>query len=305
VDVKAALAALGCDNFSVVSKLSENWHGDAHWHVRDPAGNRFSLRAVTFGREIRWEETRRHDLSVLTAQMAAADAFVAAGIPFMPRVGETAVVGSSFVAMFGWLDGVIATIATPDRAFAIGQLLRRIHDLGLPVDDRLPEHDAAAAAERSLHELQQHGIADASFVVQVLEMVARIRSSQSSSSKIVVQGDCNFPNVLWSGDAVTGIVDFDQIGISDPVEELGWVTKWWSRPRGVADLSHDARLARDVLEGYGDEGVDRDALAAVLWVTGCVNANSVLHMLHSSADARPVVLAGLRERADTLAAMVR
>jgi aminoglycoside phosphotransferase (APT) family kinase protein len=215
VDVRAALAALGCDDFSVVSQLSENWHGDAHWQVRDRGGNRFSLRAVTFGREIRWEETRRHDLSVLTAQMQAADALVAAGIPFMPRVGETAVVGMSFVAMFGWLDGVIATSATPDRAFAIGQLLRRIHDLGLPVDERLPGHDAAAAAERSLHELQEHGIADASFVVQALEMVARIRSSPARH-KLVVQGDCNFPNILWSGDSVTGIVDFDQIGVSDP-----------------------------------------------------------------------------------------
>ena len=119
-----------------------------------------------------------------------------------------------------------------------------------------------------------------------------------------MHGDCNFPNILWSGDSVTGIVDFDQIGVSDPVEELAWVTKWWSRPRGIADLTHDAALAREVLAGYGDDGVDRDVLAAGLWLTGCLNANSVLHMLHASADARPAVLAALRERADVLAALV-
>lgn len=301
MDAKAALGALGCEGFSVISKLSENWHGDGHWLVRDPGGTRFSLRAVTFGREIRWEETRRHDLSVLSAQMDAADAFVAAGLPFMPRAGDPAVVGTSFVVMFGWLDGVIATAATPDRAFAVGRLLRSVHDLGLPVDDRLPDHDVAAAAERSLGEL--HEIADASFRERAREIIDRIRSSPARR-KLVVQGDFNFPNILWSGESVTGIVDFDQIGVSDPVEELAWVVKWWSRPRGIADLTHDAALAREVLAGYGDDGVDRDVLAAVLWLTGCLNANSVLHMLHASADARPVVLAALRERADALFALV-
>ena len=91
-----------------------------------------------------------------------------------------------------------------------------------------------------------------------------------------MHGDCNFPNILWSGDSVTGVVDFDQIGVSDPIEELAWVTKWWSRPRGIADLSHDPALAREVLAGYDDDRVDREVLAAVLWLTGCLNANSVL-----------------------------
>ena len=54
-----------------------------------------------------------------------------------------------------------------------------------------------------------------------------------------MHGDCNFPNMLWSGDSVTGIVDFDQIGLSDPVEELAWVTKWWSA--GIATHHDRAR----------------------------------------------------------------
>ena len=305
MDAKAALAAIGCDSFTVVSKMSENWHGDGHWLVRDPAGDRFSLRAVTFGREIRWEETRRHDRSVLSAQLDAADAFVAAGLPFMTRAGEPAVVGESFVVMFGWLEGELATIATPERSYAVGALLRRIHDLGLPADERLPEHDVTAVAERSLTELAE--IADTSFVGQARERIDRIRSSPRKR-RIVVHGDCNFPNLLWSADSVTGIVDFDQIGVSDPVEELAWATKWWSRPRGIADLAHDPALAREVLAGYDDGGVDhvidRDVLAAVMWLTGCLNANSVLHMLHASADARPAVLAALRARADSLEALV-
>jgi len=301
VDAKSALAAVGCEQFTVVSKLSENWHGDGHWLVRDKEGDRFSLRAVTFGREIRWEETRRHDLSVLSAQLAAADAFVAAGLPFMVRMREPAVIGDSLVMMFAWLEGELAGTATPDRAFAIGALLRRMHDLGLPVDDRLPEHDVTAAAERSLRELQ--AIADASFVDEAREMVDRIRRAPGRR-RVVVHGDCNFPNILWSGNSVSGIVDFDQIGLSDPVEELAWVTKWWSRPRGIADRAHDSALAHAVLAGYADDRVDRDVLAAVMWLSGCLNANSVLHVLHASADARPAVLAALGQRADALAALL-
>ena len=301
MEAKAALTALGCEQFTVVSNVSENWHGDGHWLVRDPAGNRFSLRAVTFGREIRWEETRRHDRSVLSAQLQVADAFVAAGLPFMVRVGEPAVLGDAFVMMFGWLDGEFAGAATPGRAFAVGALLRLIHDLGLPVDDRLPEHDVTAAAARSLREL--HDIADASFVARAREKIDRIRGSPARR-RVVVHGDCNFPNLLWNGNSVIGIVDVDQIGVSDPVEELAWVTKWWSRPRGIADRSHDAALAREVLAGYDDSGVDRDVLSAVMWLSGCLNANSVLHVLQASAAARPAVLAGLRKRADSLAALV-
>jgi Ser/Thr protein kinase RdoA (MazF antagonist) len=301
MDAQAALAAVGCEQFRVVSKLSDNWHGDGHWLVRDGDGNRFTLRAVTFGREIRWEETRRHDLSVLTAQLAAADAFAAAGLPFMQRVGEPVVVGNSFVMMFGWLEGVFAGTATPDRAFAMGRLLRRMHDLALPADDRLPVHDVTAAAERSLTELAD--IADAAFSERAREMVDSIRNSPATGP-IVVHGDCNFPNILWSGDSVTGVVDFDQIGVCAPIEELAWVVKWWSRPRGIADLSHNPALAREVLAGYDDDRVNREVLAAGLWLSGCLNANSVLHMLHASADARPAVLAGLRQRADDLAALV-
>jgi aminoglycoside phosphotransferase (APT) family kinase protein len=301
VDAKSALAAVGCEQFTVVSKLSENWHGDGHWLVRDRGGDRFSLRAVTFGREIRWEETRRHDLSVLSAQLDAAEAFVAAGLPFMARVREPAVVGDSLVMMFAWLEGEFAGAATRDRAFAMGELLRRMHDLGFPVDDRLPEHDVTAAAERSLRELRE--IADPSFVEAALEMVDRIRRAVGRR-RIVVHGDCNFPNILWTGNSVTGIVDFDQIGLSDPVEELAWVTKWWSRPRGIADRAHDPALARAVLAGYADDLVDGHVLAAVMWLSGCLNANSVLHVLHASADARPAVLAALRDRADALAALL-
>ena len=160
----------------------------------------------------------------------------------------------------------------------------------------------ATAAERSLRELQE--VADASFAQRAREMIERIRSAPARR-KLVVHGDCNFPNILWTGDSVTGIVDFDQIGLSDPVEELAWVTKVVvARPRGIADLTHDRALAGDVLAGYGDAGVDRDVLAAALWLVGCLNANSVLHMLHASAGARPAVLAALRGRADVLAALV-
>ncbi len=302
IDAKAALAALGCPQFTVVSELSKNWHGDGHWLVRDPDGQqRFSVRAITFGREIRWEETRRHDLAVLSAQMDAAAAFAGAGLPFMQQARDPVVVGDSFVTMFDWLDGVVASGATSERAFAVGALLACIHGLDLPVDNRLPEHDVSVAAERSLDELGD--VADAEFAETAREMIDGIRSSPTRR-KLVVHGDCNLPNILWSADAVTGIVDFDQIGVSDPVEELAWVTKWWSRPRGIADLTHDSGLAREVLAGYGDDRVDRDVLAAVLWLSGCLNANSVLHMLHASADVRPAVLAGLRARADALFALV-
>jgi hypothetical protein len=58
-----------------------------------------------------------------------------------------------------------------------------------------------------------------------------------------------------------------------------------------------------VLAGYGKRELDRERLADLLWITGCLNANSVEHMLAAPPAERPAVVAHLESRADTLASL--
>jgi aminoglycoside phosphotransferase (APT) family kinase protein len=145
-------------------------------------------------------------------------------------------------------------------------------------------------------------VAPSSFLARAREVVARARRAPRRA--IVVHGDCNFPNLLWQGDRVKGIVDFDQIGACDPTEELAWVLKWWSRRGRIGTLVHDRRLASAVLRGYGDVDGRREVLAAQLWITNCLNANSVLRVLRSERPERAALIAALERRADDLAALV-
>ncbi len=118
-----------------------------------------------------------------------------------------------------------------------------------------------------------------------------------------MHGDLNFPNVLWVADHVTGIVDFDQIGAGDPHEELARAIKWWSCRGPIGTLEHDAALAEAVLRGYGGD-VDREVLAARLWMTSCLNGNSVLRVQRAAPRERGRLLDALRARADQLAGAI-
>jgi aminoglycoside phosphotransferase len=276
----------------LVEALPPNWHGDPHWKVRDTAGREFSVRAITAGRAQRWEEARPYDLSVVIAQLRVAAAMRDAGVPMMRLVAGPVVEDDRIWLAFEWLTGEFADRADAARATAAGRLLRRLHDARLPFDDALPVHDACRLAARSVAELRAAGV-DERFVARAQDISARLVSHR----RVVSHGDVNFPNVLWDGDAVTGLVDLDQIGVIDPLEELAWALKWWSRPHGAGLKEHDARLAAAVLHGYGDADVDRDALRDLLWITGCLNANSVNAIIAAPADALPK----LEHRADTLA----
>jgi Ser/Thr protein kinase RdoA (MazF antagonist) len=295
-----ALAALACPGLVVVRRLDDNWHGDAHWLVQDPASSqRFGLRAVRVGRAIRWEERRRQGAAVLGAQLDAGDAFVGAGIPFMARAAGPAIVEDSAVVLFRWLDGDAVVTSDIEHATAIGELLRRMHSSQVPVNEQLPVHDLVAAAERSIAELGD--LADAHFLSKAHDTVARLRPR--TARRVVVHGDLNFPNVLWASDRIAGIVDFDQIGLGDPHEELAWVIKWWSRRGPIGSLDHDARLAGAVLRAY-DEHVDREVLAAQLWVAGCLNGNSALRVRRAARREQAHLLRALVGRADRLADLV-
>ncbi len=152
-------------------------------------------------------------------------------------------------------------------------------------------HDFVAMAERSLAMIAH--VCDVSLAARAID------AARSDQQRAVVHGDLNFPNVLWSSGAITGIVDFDQIGVARPLEELAWVVKWWARGHGIGNHWPDAALACAVVDGYGVVD-DVRPLSAMLWLTGCLNANSVLHAVDDAS-----AFGARQARAERLAAGLR
>jgi Ser/Thr protein kinase RdoA (MazF antagonist) len=299
-DAAEVFAALGLADCRVVETLPPNWHGDDHWRARAGGGHELSVRTICTGRAMRVEETRGYELRTVLAQLRVADAFARSGVPMMAIAAGPVVLGESVAVAFEWLDGDIAVVADAARALRIGQLLATIHGLVLPSDSALPMHDAVSAAAAGLKRLDDY-VGDR-FTARASSVIER--SGRVTTTPVVSHGDCNFPNVLWRADTIVGLVDIDQIGFVDPLEELAYAVKWWSRSRGIAVHEHDRELAAAVLAGYGDRELDRERLADLLWLTGCLNANSVEHIIAAPRAERPAVVAHLESRADTLAGLV-
>jgi aminoglycoside phosphotransferase (APT) family kinase protein len=294
------LAALELDGCEIVETLPRNWHGDGHWRVRDGAAHEYSVRAIGNGRSMRVEEARPYGTRTVLAQLRVSAAMPRAGVPMMPLEVGPVVLDDCIALAFGWLEGELAEVADAARATAVGRLVAQLHRAALPGDDALPVHDEPAAATEALRRLR--GAVDESFCQRAAAIVER--RTATKPARLVSHGDCNFPNVLWNGDAVVGLVDLDQIGLTDPLEELAYAVKWWSRPLGIEVHEHDRALAAAVLSGYEKGDLDRARLADLLWITGCLNANSVNHILAAPPQDRGAVVAALEHRADTLATLV-
>ncbi|MGB5760341.1 MAG: phosphotransferase family protein [Acidimicrobiales bacterium] len=72
----------------------------------------------------------------------------------------------------------------------------------------------------------------------------------------IVHGDLRFGNVLYDGDQMTALLDWEMTHLGDPIEDLGWVYRDLWSPRH--SLSFE-----DFLAAYTDESgstVDRDSL---------------------------------------------
>lgn len=85
----------------------------------------------------------------------------------------------------------------------------------------------------------------------------RLRRTAPTAQRIsIVHGDLRFGNLLYEGEQLTALLDWEMTHLGDPVEDLGWVYRaLWSPERS---LSFDAFLA--AYEAVVGVSVDRDHL---------------------------------------------
>ena len=155
-----------------------------------------------------------------------------AAAPVSFDAGDPPVVVMSFVA--GAALASVGELTSP-RLSALGAVHRRVHAAVAPSGRLALNHPAVILPKvRAMFDEWEDGPAAAK---------AWLASSSpdrlvSEAADVFCRGDTNLSNTLWSGDAVSGLVDFEDSGVGDPAVEIGDMAEHLST-RGAPDVVWD------------------------------------------------------------------
>jgi homoserine kinase type II len=182
---------------------------------------------------------------------ALADRGVATPPPLLARDGRPyAPLAGKFASVFPWRDGghFRPDEITPERAAAFGAALARFHVAGLdlPAEWRrtsIYDHDHLVARYRRVAAHSDPELAHAIEIVgEELAAASAARAVRERATQGIIHGDLFRDNVLWSGDAISAILDFEQASGGSLAYDLAVCINDWCWP--------SAELATDLVRGY-------------------------------------------------------
>ncbi len=238
-------------------------------NAREP----WSFRACWAGREERCvmlvkAEAGQLETS-LVPEFATIAALAASGVPVAPARWldpDGSVFGSAFFVT-GWVPGTAdtAVLRKPGGDVAIAAVARqlaaaaaRLHAQDPAQFGHLaPTTVAAAAADQLAYweelfhrqRLEPHP----ALVYALRWLRERLPTADRVS---VVHGDLRFGNLLYDGDRLTALIDWEMVHLGDPIEDLGWVYRSLWSP--VRSLPFEEFLA--VYAAAAGHAVDREHL---------------------------------------------
>ena len=179
---------------------------------------------------------------LLAAEAAGLAAAGAAGFPAPRLLGHDHGAAAGLpVLLMTWVPGrsAIPAAARPARLAALGALTARLHALPRAPGPDLPRRDCPIGDQglAALRERPGGG---------PLRRAAAARLSgarPASDATVFVHGDLWQGNVLWDGDELTGVVDWDCAGAGPPGVDLGSL-------RMDAAFCYGQAAAGDVLAAY-------------------------------------------------------
>jgi homoserine kinase type II len=164
------------------------------------------------------------------------------GRPFVPVAGKQAM-------MFGYAPGeeIAREEAVPTRCRRVGEQLGRLHDLagGFTADRRNPYAPGRVAGW--IAELGPDGDGDAELAAALPMLTEELAATESlpGAPSGLVHGDLFIDNVLWIGDRVGFVLDWEMSCVDPFAYDLGVAVNAWS----YTDRYERAR-ATALLEGY-------------------------------------------------------
>jgi len=171
------------------------------------------------------------------------------GRPYAPLAGAA----GKWVSVFPWRGGghLAPSAVTAAHAAALGEALAALHEIGaaLPAAwrrDSIYDHEHLVARYRGFAASDDPALARAIEVLgeelAVAEAAAPIRRAATAG---IIHGDLFRDNVLWEGERITAVLDFEQASGGSLVYDLAVCVNDW-----CWDGAPRPELARALLEGY-------------------------------------------------------
>jgi homoserine kinase type II len=171
------------------------------------------------------------------------------GRPYAPLAGAA----GKWVSVFPWRSGghLAASAVTAAHAAALGEALAALHEIGaaLPAAWRrgsIYDHDHLVARYRGFAASEDPALARA---IEVLgeelafaEAAAPIRRAATAG---IIHGDLFRDNVLWEGELITAVLDFEQASGGSLAYDLAVCINDW-----CWDAAPRPELTRALLAGY-------------------------------------------------------
>lgn len=139
---------------------------------------------------------------------------------------------------------------------AAGAAVRALHDAPLPAWRSQQNADRAARLDSECTWLVENDVLPADVVTQNREIA---HCALRPWTPVFTHGDLQADHVFIDDDEVSGVLDWSEAGQGDAMFDLAILT-----------IGHPEHLD-DVVEGYGADGVDRDALRAH-WSLRCLTS---------------------------------
>jgi homoserine kinase type II len=157
-------------------------------------------------------------------------------------------IGGKLAMLFAYAPGedLAPTAITPDRCRRIGEQLGRLHELaaGFPVARPNP-YGRAWVGDRLRELAADPPDAEAKAVLPLLDDELAFAQRLPGAPRGLLHGDLFPDNVLWIGDRVSAILDWEMCGIDPFAYDLGVAVNAWCYTG-----SFQADRARALLSGY-------------------------------------------------------
>ncbi|BDG04921.1 homoserine kinase [Anaeromyxobacter oryzae] len=164
------------------------------------------------------------------------------GRPFVPFAGKPAM-------LFSYAPGeeIALGAAGPDRCRRVGEQLGRLHDLSAGFTHERANPYAVPRVAGWIAELRPEGDGDADVkaALPVLEDELARAAALPGAPRGLVHGDLFVDNVLWVGDRVSFVLDWEMSCVDPFAYDLGVAVNAWCYVHG-----YDSARARALVSGY-------------------------------------------------------
>lgn len=201
---------------------------------------------VKFYRPGRWSGNALKDEHDFLLELAAREIPVIAPLRFA-QGGTLGNYKNVFFAVFPKKGGRSFDEYNDEQWLELGRLLGRVHAVGA---SRLPVDRITMAPDRSTREQVNYMLAGNFIPPDLTEgfkritesLISEIRPLFQNAEMIRIHGDCHFGNLIYRPDESFHIIDFDDMAVGPPVQDL-----WMLLPGYVRESLAEVEL---FLEGY-------------------------------------------------------